>query len=184
MGGLGILLVITYSKNLHTLATILFMIALYIISGYLFFVFVFLRLITPNLGFRVSPVPEKIPEHLEKVIQDLNSRASDDEDYLFKTYEYVTKRFVGNRPKTVTQFWKAFQDPLKQKDGFLHCMGQNFILRTMLIKSGRFREQDVKVKTEALHIFIHQYLLVHIGDCKMQIDPWKHFLGKGIAQIA
>ena len=146
-------------------------------------VFFALRLVVPYLEFRKKPVPTTIPTELTEVIDRLNNESTNDEDFLYKSYDYVVSKYYGNHHKSITMFWKAFQNPFKQKDGFMHCMGQNIILRTMLIKSGRFRDEDIELKITGISGFIHQYLLVSIGDCVMKVDPWSHFRGRRISQV-
>ena len=61
--------------------------------------------------------------------------------------------------------------------GFLPCTGQNYLLRTMLVKSGRFQESDIQIKVVPLNLSVHQYLKVKVGDSFVDADPWSCFLG-------
>jgi hypothetical protein len=153
------------------------MIFVYLLGIYLIFVWVILRLAVPYLGFFKTPVPEDIPLVLQKRINDWNRDAIDDRQFLTFVYEYITQTYTGSRIKTITHFWTAFQDPLQARTGFLPCTAQNFLLRTILIKSNRFTESDIQVKVIPLNFFIHQYLRVRIGSEVIDVDPWSHFLG-------
>lgn len=160
------------------------MIYLYIVLLYLFFVWVLLRLFVPHLGFVKKTIPEQIPRSLEVVINTYTTTAKTNLEFLELAYQYVTQRHTGSRVKTVTQWYKAFVDIYTQNPGFLPCTGQNYLLRTMLIKSGRFTEDDIKVKVVPLNFFIHQYLLVSVDGTNIVVDPWSHFLGKKLGEAS
>jgi hypothetical protein len=150
---------------------------LYIIIGYLLIVWVLTRLVVPHFGFKKKPLPETIPEDFLNTIQELSKNSLDDFDFLTKSYNYVVSRYSGSRIKTITKFWYAFEEPINHKPGFLPCTSQNYLLRLMLVKSGRFQESDIQVNVIPLNLFIHQYLKVKIGDSYIDTDPWSHFLG-------
>lgn len=148
-----------------------------VVIVYLLIVWVGLRLFVPNLGFRKSPLPAELPPELAETIRALDASATDDSDFLQKSYGYVTSRYRGSRVRTLMNFWVAFEDPIGHAPGFLPCTGQNHILRTMLVKSGRFTEEDIEVRVVPLNIFIHQYLRVRIGGKWIILDPWSAFRG-------
>lgn len=150
---------------------------LYLFVGYLVFVWVVARLTVPHLGFGEDRVPDTLPEDWNARVVELSEAAADDADFLKRAYEFVVRKYSGSRLQTITRFWRAFEDPFQQPPGFMHCTGQNFILRTLLIKSGRFAETDVQVKVVPLNFFIHQYLLVRVDGKWIDVDPWSSFLG-------
>jgi hypothetical protein len=153
------------------------MIYIWILVTYVLTVWVGLRIIVPHLGFRKSALPESLPHDFAATIQRLSGESSDDYEFLRKSYEYVTSRYHGSRIRTLSNFWVAFQDPIEHAPGFLPCTSMNYILRTMLVKSGRFTEEDIEVKVIPLNIFIHQYLHVRVEDRKINVDPWSAFRG-------
>lgn len=148
-----------------------------IVIVYIVFVFVVLRFITPHLGFAREPLPPTLPQEMTDVVARLNHEAENDEDYLHRAFDYVTDKYHGSRYKTITLFWYAWRDPLTAPQGFMHCTGVNYILRTLLVKSGRFTEHDIQIKTITTNLFIHQYLKVRLGDEWIDLDPWAHFTG-------
>ncbi len=150
---------------------------LIILIAYLLFVFVILRLFVPNLGFKKSPLTSSIPEDLENQIKKMNMQAKDDLDFLRQTYEYITGRYYGRRVETILMFWYAFETVLEYKPGYLPCTSLNYLIRIFLIKSGRFTEDDIKIKTVPLNLFIHQYLEVKVNGEWIFIDPWSAHLG-------
>ena len=54
--------------------------------------------------------------------------------------------------------------------GYMPCPQTNYLLRIFLVKSGWFKDEDIKRK----HIFVnfvpHQYLKVKIGDRWIDVD--------------
>lgn len=159
------------------------MTVMYFIFIYFFFVFVLVRVFVPHLGFTRKPIPENIPVELLKVINSYNQLAKSNFEFLELAYGYVTENFTGSRIQTVTHWQKAFEDVYTQRPGFLPCTGQNYLLRTMLIKSGRFTESDTAIKVVPLNFFIHQYLLVTVEESVVKVDPWSHFLGKNLGEV-
>ena len=152
------------------------MVIVYILLAYVLIVWIGTRLVVPHLGFTKDSLPQNIPSELEQYIQQLSSESVTNLDLLKKSYDYVTGRYHGSRVKTIMNFWKAFQDPITARSGFMPCNGQNYLLRLMLIKSGRFTEGDVQVKVVPLNLFIHQYLQVNVDGCWIDVDPWSNFL--------
>jgi hypothetical protein len=160
------------------------MLYMYILLAYLCFVWIILRLTIPQLGFFKKPIGVQLPQSLEAAIEECKINAQNNSEFLKLAYEYVTQKYTGSRIKTITQWQKAFADPYTSSSGFLPCTGQNYLLRTMLIKSGHFTEDDIKVKVVPLNFFIHQYLLVSVDGADIAVDPWSHFLGKKIGEAS
>lgn len=153
------------------------MIYLEIIIAYFVFVWVILRLTVPYLGFSRAPIPETLPRELTETIADINRNSKTDLEFLQKAYGYVTRTYTGGRLETIYIFWRAFGDIYTKSPGFLPCTGQTHLVRTFLIKSGRFSENDIEIKTVPLNLFIHQYLRVRVGNEWIYVDPWANFLG-------
>jgi hypothetical protein len=152
------------------------MVILYVSVAYVIFVWVIGRMAIPHLGFVTEAIPATIPPSMQEIIDGLNGSSKDSREFVRKSYEYVTNRYTGSRVKTITRFWRAFGDVYEKDPGFLPCTGQNFFLRTLLVRSGRFQENDIKVRTVPLNFFIHQYLLVRVDGVWTPIDPWASFL--------
>jgi len=99
------------------------MFVLYYIIFHIIFVWVVLRLVIPHLGFKRVPIPETIPPHIQKEIEELNSIAENNRHFLELAYVYVTEKHSGSRSKTVLMFWRAFQNPFLARGG-VHAMHQ------------------------------------------------------------
>jgi hypothetical protein len=149
---------------------------------YLLLVWILPRILVPHLGFSREPLPAVLPRLLEEKMRQLNAEAKDDADFLRKAYAFVTERYRGSRARTITNFWRAFEDPLTREPGFMPCTGQNHLIRLLLVKSGRFQESDIKVRTVPLNLFIHQYLEVRVSEKWVDVDPWSAFLNVPLGQ--
>jgi hypothetical protein len=118
-----------------------------------------------------------IPQEFSTVIKKLSDESKNDFEFLEKAYTFVTTKYTGAKYKALTNFWVAFQDPVNRPAGFMPCTSQNYLIRLMLVKSGRYKDSDVEVKTVPFHLFIHQYLRVRVGKRAIEVDPWSAFLG-------
>ena len=147
------------------------MILLITILIYFFTVFVILRLIVPYYGFKTSPLPNKIPQSFQAIIDSLNHKSIDNYDYLRKSYDYITDHYYGSRTDTLLKFWMAFQNPFKYDRGFMPCNTLNTLLKIMLIRSNRFKNSQIRTRVVFLNCFIHQFLEVKINDKWIQVDP-------------
>lgn len=107
---------------------------------------------------------------------------------LKRASEVVTERCRGYRLRTYLYFWKAFEtDPnrLWQRTGFMHCTHQNFLLRTLLVKSGWFLEDEIKLGYSLVwYISPHQYLKIKLDDRVVAADPWNHRFGVPLGYYA
>lgn len=147
------------------------------IGIYVFLIALGSRLIIPNFGFKKSPLPEKIPDRFEKKIDELNISSKTDLEYLKGTYDFLTSKYRGDRSKTITKFWYVFEDPFSFESGYIPCVVFNYLVRVMLVKSDRFREEDVKVVVIPFNFVVHQYLKVKIDNCWIDIDPGAKYRG-------
>lgn len=145
------------------------------------------------LFFHKGKIPEYLPEDMEKEVRILK-KSKTKLDCLKKAYDFISKNFRGNKnyfflkiervfKKDVFDLWKY-----KFKDKFLHCTQQNFLLRILLIKSGKFQEKDIGlVNIFQLPWSVHQYLTVNIGKKWINVDVWYSYkkltLGKHIKRF-
>lgn len=149
----------------------------YIVSVYLFSIWVVLRLVVPYMGFKKTRIVESVPEYLSEAIEEIKANSSTQADALRHSYDYVVQKYYGNRMRTVLNFWRAFGSFENKSAGFLPCNMQNQLLRTLLVKSGFFMDSDIRIRVTPFNFFIHQYLQVRIDDKFIDVDPWSDFLG-------
>ncbi len=148
-----------------------------IIGAYILFVFVFLRLVIPGMGFRPSPLPRRIPGWLSEEIERLSREYPSKHAFLRASYQYLTRNYQGGRMKTILLFWHLFYSPFRIRSGYIPCTTHNLLLRLMLIRSGKFREEDIRTQVVFLNFSLHQYLKVRIGSRLIFVDPNSHYLG-------
>ncbi len=159
------------------LPTTWYMKVVILIATYLFLMFFLSRLIIPRLGFKKARLPGKLPKVLQ---EEVNKLKGSKEAILKKSYELVTKRFYGGEGRTILEFSKLFwKDPEKEweRGGFAQCNTQNYFLRMFLIKSGKFKESDIKIIHSMFRLSIHQILAIKLNKGWVYADPWGNYKG-------
>ena len=129
----------------------------------------------PNL-FTKKPIPEKLPASMQKKIEILKKTKSK-EECLRKAYDIMHERFWGWKWRTFSHLGDVFRYLPEQswnRKGFIHCTHMCYLLRILLVRSGWFKEEDIKPKITTVHyLSIHQYLKVRIGkDEYAYLDIW------------
>lgn len=147
------------------------MVFLFIILLYILLVFVGVRLVVPYYGFGQSRVPQEIPDGFQKEIEHLNTISKSDKSFLQNAYNFLNQQFYGSRFEIFSKWQFAFDDIYAHKKGFLPCTVYNQLLKIMLVKSGRFTEDDIKTEVVFLNFFIHQYLKVYVDNTWIFVDP-------------
>ncbi|MCG2701474.1 hypothetical protein L6267_04875, partial [Candidatus Parcubacteria bacterium] len=113
-----------------------------------------------------TPIPNKLPEQMRETINELKTSLGK-EDCLRRAYEILTAKYRGQRIKTYTKLFNVFSkdiDKMWSQTGFLHCTSMNYLMRTLLIKSGFFNDSDIALKwTMVWYISPHQYIQVNMG---------------------
>ncbi len=140
------------------------------------------------LLFTKGKIPKKLPLEMQKEVNKLKKTKSKLE-CLKQAYNFIKKNFKSKRHQTVIKFFRLFVTDVNKlwdytkKDKFLHCTQQNYMLRVLLIKSNKFKEQDIGV-IDGIHtgFGIHQYLIVNVGNKWMDIDVWFSNLGIGFGR--
>lgn len=135
----------------------------------------------PHL-FCPHPLPEKIPEVLANHINEFNQSSKADEEFIKKCFFLVVSFQKGHRVNVFLLFWRLFWTDVKKLydfRGYFHCTTSNYLLRTMLVKSGRVQEKYIQqVSTSTWGIFPHQYLRVKLSDKKyITLDAWAYRFG-------
>lgn len=127
-----------------------------------------------------TPVPDVLPAEMEKIINEIK-QCLNKEECLKKVHQILITKYHGNRVKTYTKLPDAFIPDIHKlwnKNGFLHCTNINYVARTLLVKSGHFKEEDIRLKWTLLWYFSpHQYAQVQISEKWIDIDIWAHAYG-------
>jgi len=138
---------------------------------FFFSVFFLSRIFVPNLGFKRSKIPRKLPKEFEEAIIKLRKQSKNKEDYARKIYDCLGKRFHGEPAdvweempfvfvKNINKLWN------KKK---LHCHQLNYLYRIALIQSKLFKEEDIKILHRICMLNLHQVLKVNIGKTKEKL---------------
>ena len=152
-------------------------ILLWIILVYLLIAFVIPAIIVPNLALYKTKT-RITSKKLKNKIKQLN-KIKDDEKFVKAVFFYITKRYkIAHDPitfllKLPRLFWYNPNKIIKQKDKIAYCQVQNLMIKTILLKSRRFKEKDVKRKI-TFSFVIHQHLEVKVNGKKVCLDPWGH----------
>lgn len=133
--------------------------------------------------FKKERIPLLIPKEMQDFADKL-SRLKSKEKCLRSAYDFIRGKFTARKLSTFTKFNRLFvKDIFKlwkysKKDKFLHCTQQNFLLRVLLIKSGKFKEKDIHLKN-FIHtkFFVHQFLRVKVDKKWIIVDVWFSYLG-------
>ena len=130
--------------------------------------------------FGKTPLPSNLSKEIQDVLLALDT-IKDKESYLKAAYKVITEKYQGGRIKTVSRLFDLFSNSLQSvwnRTGFLHCTNQNYLLSLLLVKSGRFKEEDIKPKwTLMWMVSPHQYLEVNVGNKIVTVDPWAKTYG-------
>ncbi|MDD5253501.1 MAG: hypothetical protein PHG05_00145 [Candidatus Nanoarchaeia archaeon] len=135
----------------------------------------------PNLLWK-KPIPDKVPAGMNVWIEEL-SKTKDQEECLYKAYDLVTTKWTGGKYKTYSRFNWLFVSNLDkiwhQKSKYMYCMTFNYILRTLLVKSGCFDDKDIEQRISMVCIISpHQYLSVNLKNGgNVYIDAWARAYG-------
>ena len=150
---------------------------LFILLGYYLLMFVVSRLFIPRLGFWKERLPRRLPGNLRREVIKLKGNK---EQVLRKAYKIVTSKFYGLRGYTLLYMSKMmWRNPslVWRRGGFAQCSTQTYFLRLFLVKSGKFKDEDIEVYHHPLGLNIHQILRVKVGKKKVFLDPWAKKLG-------
>lgn len=132
---------------------------------YLLVVFGLSLIFVPNLGFKrkiVEVLPDSVIADISKIVDSSNNK----KDVLSSLVDYQLSFFYSRMGFVIPKFWLLFEssfNKLWSKKGFLHCHQQNFVMRTLLLNTGLFSEEDIKLVLGSCYFNIHQYLLVNVG---------------------
>ncbi|MBW2991376.1 hypothetical protein KY348_06780 [Candidatus Woesearchaeota archaeon] len=121
-------------------------------------------------------IPGKLPKDMQIIVNKLK-KSRNKEDCLRKAYDILSKKNRGHRLKTYTCLPELFVcnvNKLWKKKGFMHCTNINYLLRILLVKSGFFKEKDIKSKWTLVWYFSpHQYLKIRLNKNKfVYVDIW------------
>jgi len=119
-------------------------------------------------------IPKIIPKSIQKEIDSLK-KCTNQEVCLKNAYDLLTTKFKGYKFLTYLMIHELFifdLDWLWSKY-LIHCTHLNQFLEILLVRSGHFKESDIKPKwTLFYYVSPHQYLRIKVGQKWMNIDIW------------
>lgn len=113
-----------------------------------------------------------MPEEMKQIAQEL-SHYKDKKEVLHKLYSMLRDRFVGDRLKTFIYAPDLFSTNVSylRNRRFLHCTNSNYLLRHLLVASGLFDEQDIRLKRSLIrYVSPHQYVQVRTDNKRINVD--------------
>ncbi|MSR86107.1 hypothetical protein EXS74_01785 [Candidatus Woesearchaeota archaeon] len=121
--------------------------------------------------FYKIPLPKTLPNEIEKEVRILK-RIKKKDLVLQKAYQILITKFQGafsfeNLQDHFTKGLKSLWHVKRQ-----HCTAMNYFLRILLVKSGHFREKDIRLKYSFFIISPHQYLDIKTKNGWFNMDPW------------
>lgn len=153
----------------------------WIVAIYILLTFVAAPLVLPHM-LHVR-VPDDIPADMQATIDRLSRQNPDQTAFIRAVLDEVRSRhFVSKRQhfthpsilfrKDITEIWE------KQRGDRQACHVLNFIVKAMLVKSGRFTDEQVVGRMTFYHMNIHQYLTVATDRGIVYVDPWGYLARK------
>jgi len=143
-----------------------------LIAIYIALVFGLSRLIIPYMRSGAAGLPEVLPDSLASAIQTLTHQVKTKEEFLALTYNYIGAKYRSERFNTVFKFSYLFL-PLEkvwEMSGYMPCTQTNFLLSIFLVKSGFFKEEEIKKSHVPVNFVPHQYLIVRLDDKWVSVD--------------
>ncbi len=124
---------------------------------------------------------EKLPEEMRVLAQEIANQPSQAVALRY-AYDALSKRYRGYRLLTflrLDRFLMSDIDELWKKDGFLHCHHMNYLLRTLLLASGKFALEEIEARWTQIWLFSpHQYLAVTLENGSVvETDLWGRVYG-------
>lgn len=119
---------------------------------------------------------EVLPLPMQPLVEAV-AHCDGQEEAIRMTYEKLAEKYQGYRIFTFLRLDRFFINTLEklwQLHGFLHCHHMNYLLRTVLVASGKFAPSDIEACWTQIWLFSpHQYLKIHLHNGKtMEVDLW------------
>ena len=146
-----------------------------IIIVYILCMFVLSRFLVPHLGFKKDSLPKKLPKSMETAILKLKRKHKDPLDFAKATYDFFASKYCGKHLYTWLRMDLIFSNnctKLWNRRGYLPCTHQNYLYRIFLVKSGRFKDDQIRVRHHLALIALHQDLQINHKGKWINVDVW------------
>lgn len=152
---------------------------LYIIIFYfLFFIILPMLLLPGNILTKVNA--NKLNREWKKIINKLN-KIKDKEKFTKAAFMLLAKRYPTKRFRLPIYLYRIFwhnPNEIIKFSGYVPCNVHAFMLKTLLLASKRFKEEDIKEKYTITDFLIHKYLRVNVNEKYINLDSWGN--GSGV----
>ncbi len=150
------------------------MLTFFIIFIIVYFVAVFfvLRLLVPHSDFGYDPLPKKLDLEIKIAIDKLRDKASSAEEFLKLTYDFIGSKYRSERFNTVLKFGYLYKNinEVWRMNGYMPCPQTNYLVRIFLIRSGWFKDEDIRKRYIFVNFVPHQYLQVRVNGQWIDLD--------------
>ena len=153
---------------------------IYLLLAYLFLVFFLTRMVIPHLGFTRTRLPDDLPRSMSSAISRLKRQSRSKRDFVERVYELLSSKYFGSDIDTFIDFNMLFIKDIKEiwrVEGYLPCTLQNYLMRIFLVRSGLFKEDDIRLRVTFIILNIHQYLQARIDGEWVDVDVWGAYRG-------
>jgi len=127
------------------------------------------------LNIFIYKIPKKLPAGMEAVVARLKRTKSKDK-CLHLAYDVLTKRFTGKKfyfLRKPLELLVTDLDLIWNKKKILNCTVANYLMRALLIRSGKFKDKEIKSRwTLIWGISVHQYLKINVDGRTVNVDLW------------
>ncbi len=137
--------------------------------------------------YRFNYIPTKLDSKTKKAIQSLN-KIKGKRKFVRACFNHVDKMFSSEERKILRGYLAAIKvykpSQLIKKRDYDSCSVQNLYLEILLIKSRRFKREEIRKKYSFVNFVLHKYLQVKLGNKWLDLDPWGYDVGVAFGKHA
>jgi len=156
----------------------------YLLILVIILIWIIVTYLIPILTFpRISKIENNpktsIPKELKKEILKLK-KITDKKKCILAALKYIKRNFKSTYFLLFIQLHKHYYSNLSniiKKKGFWPCHIQLFILKVLIIKSGKFKDKDIQTHYSIYNGVIHEYLKIKLNNNWIDVDPWGYNRG-------
>lgn len=134
------------------------------------------KIIDPFLSRPPVVDSQNLPQEIQSLAREIGA-TENQEVALRYAYAALSQKYRGSRFWTFLRLDRFFITDLStlwRINGFLHCHHLNYLLRTLLIASGKFSPEDIRSHwTHIWYFSPHQYLDIRLSNgTTLSVDLW------------
>lgn len=142
-----------------------------VLLAYVLVTFVLVPRIVPLMGR--SELPARIPQQLSEAAKQLASETRTKYELVQAAAYYLLSQNHGGRFSALMHARLAFEShvsKLLRREGFMHAHHLNYLLRILLVESGRIPNEDIRTRVTFFNFQAHEYLQVRIAGQWYDVD--------------